>query len=209
MDRVKKTTYPDQEEVNSAYNGQLLLDSMASTTTYLSTGTRYNALGQPTTLNYGNNDTVTMTYDSATSRLTSISAPSVSLSYLYFNNGNISRITDGTATNFTYDALDRLKTASGEYSASYDYDQIGNITSKTEGSNTQSYSYTGTSHKHAPVSATLNGGSADNYSYDANGNLTSRSGLTLKYDAENRLSTGAQENTTGELSQRYPPGRPT
>ena len=86
------------------------------------------------------------------------------------------------ATDFTYDPLDRLKTASGEYSAAYDYDQIGNITSKTEGGASHSYDYASSGHKHAPRLVDGN-----QQTYDANGNLIARSGLALKYDAENRL----------------------
>jgi len=139
------------------------------------------------TLDCGNNDVVSLAYDSLTGRLTSITAPSVSLAYLYFPNVNLSRITDDAATDFTNDPLDRLKTAAGEYSASFNYDQIGNITGKTEGGTAYSLNYAGTSHKHAPVSVTLGNNPPDSYTYDANGNLIARSGLALKYDAENRL----------------------
>jgi len=115
-------------------------------------------------------------------RLTSITAPSLSLAYLYFPNGNLSRITDGTATDFTYDPLDRPKTAAGEYSASFNYDQIGNITGKTEGGTAHTYDYASSGHKHAPRLVDGN-----QQTYDTNGNLIARSGLSLKYDAENRL----------------------
>jgi RHS repeat-associated protein len=61
------------------------------------------------------------------------------LTYAYDGKGNIATITDtqnSITHNYTYDALDRLDTATGTgtnpYSQDYNYDRIGNITYKSD-----------------------------------------------------------------------------
>jgi len=85
---------------------------------------------------------------------------------------------------FSYDFLDRLTSVSGAYSASFSYDEIGNILTR----NGVSYSYDGTQ-PHAVDSV---GGTS--YSYDNNGNMTARGSQTITWDQENRpvsISGGA------------------
>jgi len=77
---------------------------------------------------------------------------------------------------FGYDFLDRLTSVSGAYSASFSYDEIGNILTR----NGVSYSYDGTQ-PHAVDSV---GGTS--YSYDNNGNMTARGSQTITWDQENR-----------------------
>jgi RHS repeat-associated protein len=121
--------------------------------------------------------------------------------YVYDAVGNVTQIKDyragGTQTqSFSYDALDRLKTAAasggtgGTYSQkSYSYNAIGNITN-FEGT---AYYYQDAAHKHAVTH--LNGTlpAYQKYWYDANGNMTTRkvgsNTYTLTYDAENRLTS--------------------
>jgi|GEM_PF-3482560 len=87
---------------------------------------------------------------------------------------------------FTYDALDRLKAASGAYTAGYDFDPIGNMTLKAESSLTVTMEYSDAAHVHA--AKVVNG---ETFGYDANGNMTARkeSGVTYgqSWDEENRL----------------------
>jgi hypothetical protein len=129
------------------------------------------------------------------------------MQYMYDAVGNVTNIYDhktGSTVQtqyFTYDELDRLKTArasggtGGTYSTqTYSYNQIGNLTNNGDGTltyGTQSASCPGgaLSKPHAVVTAT---GSLSTYCYDANGNQTTRTFLdtsTLTYDAENRLTT--------------------
>jgi RHS repeat-associated protein len=98
----------------------------------------------------------------------------------------------------------------------YAYNAIGNITSKTVGGNTFTYSYSA-SHKHAVSSITYNG-TPYNYSYDNNGNMTSGPDFTnlasiqtrtsITYNADNmptqivHSSNGTTELTYGGTGER-------
>ena len=119
------------------------------------------------------------------------------LRYTYDAIGNVATIKDYKAggiqtQTFTYDALDRLKTAvasggsGGTYGTqTYSYNAIGNMTNN--GSGTLSYPTNGV-RPHA-----VTGWNGNTYGYDANGNQTTRtsggSTATRTYDAENRLTT--------------------
>ena len=131
------------------------------------------------------------------------------LKYTYDAVGNVKTIVDykagGTQTQtFTYDALDRLKTAGatggtgGTYSTkTYSYNQIGNLTNNGYG--TLTYPSSGASSVRPHAVSSWNG---NTYWYDANGNQTCRfSGVTvdnLHYDAENRLIE-VERNTSGNI----------
>jgi YD repeat-containing protein len=191
MDRVTALTYPGGEVVSYTYNPQALLKTVGSYVTNLT----YNARGQTTRIDFGNNVNTQYTYwgdtagEPASFRLKALltlnGAQSLqNLSYRYDNIGNVLAVTDtGQTTNFVYDPLDRLTGASGAYSASFDYNAIGNLTRKTEGGITYNLAYTLTRPIHAPGS--VNGQA---YTYDQNGNLAARPGQSLTYNAENQLT---------------------
>ncbi|MBI2528478.1 MAG: hypothetical protein HYV93_21155 [Candidatus Rokubacteria bacterium] len=93
---------------------------------------------------------------------------------------------------FSYDALNRLISASGPFGApaggiptqtseTYLYDAIGNILQKAG----IGYTYADPSHR-AAVTFTSDGRA---YTYDANGNMLSGAGRTLSWDPDNRLAS--------------------
>jgi len=67
---------------------------------------------------------------------------------------------------YTYDPLDRLVSATGAVSESYEYDAIGNLTSKGG----VSYGYQDGAHVHAVTHL----GGVERFAYDINGNMTER-----------------------------------
>jgi RHS repeat-associated protein len=114
-----------------------------------------------------------------------VSGTAQNLAYQYDGVGNVAQISDSTLSpteviQYTYDELDRLKTATGA-AAPYNYDQIGRITQMGEFGTSQ-YTYGNPNHIHA-----VTGAAGYTYSYDANGNMTGARGYTYGYNAENRL----------------------
>lgn len=133
------------------------------------------------------------------------------ISYEYDAVGNITQLTDASATLnkhtvlYTYDDLYRLATASTTlatstpYSHTYAYDPLGNITSMT---GKGSYLYQGTTtgsyaNPHAPTR--ING---VQYNYDRNGNLTNFASSTNSWDYRNRLAY-AYGSSTPTVSYLY------
>jgi RHS repeat-associated protein len=191
--RPHDVTYPDGEVVSYSYDsvhGQLR--GMGS---YL-TNVVYNAALKPTSLPLGNSLTTTYTYDNRL-RTTSIVTGSVqNLTYTYDNVGDVQTVTDsGTQTTFTYDELNRLAGASGGYTSSYEYNQIGNMTHKQEGSENLNLVYGNPLHVHAVTS--VSGTTVATLTYDSRGNLASDGTRTYGYDMDNRLESisGAAQYT--------------
>src|SRR5208283_5810372 len=156
----------------------------------------YTPAGQLSTLSDGIG-TETRQYNSLM-QLTSQSGP-LSMTYTYAagqNNGRIINSQDGTTgenTNYTYDALNRLTTASNsQWSEQYTYDGFGNLTSKTG---------SGGSPNPAPSMSTTynanNQATGQGQGYDGNGNLTyggfyswySGYNTSYTYSIENRLQS--------------------
>jgi len=216
-DQVYTLRYPADnqgnlgETVTTTYNPMGLVKSVAGTSTYVG-DTSYNARGQVELRKLGSTTGVLTTdyvYRTDNFRLQWIKTGPTSpfeglqnLEYTYDAVGNVQSIKDykvpgGTQTqSFTYDALDRLlsatvtggNTGQGQYSEVYTYNAIGNLTRKGD----LLYDYY--SNRPHAVYCTYYPPyyGYGTYGYDANGNMTSRTVLgtsyTLTYDAENRLT---------------------
>ncbi|GFE60790.1 toxin TcdB middle/N-terminal domain-containing protein [Geobacter sp. AOG2] len=157
LDRVASQTYPDGQKVLFYYNNQGKLDNIPGIITKLD----YNAAGQTTTKNYANGKGTTYVFNDKNLRLSSITTPAIQdLSYGYDFVGNILKITDGVAgkvEQFGYDGLDRLTSAGDSgYSASYQYNAIGNMLTSSLNNSSTSYSYgTGGIRPHAVTAMTV------------------------------------------------------
>lgn len=150
--RVITTTYPTGEAVHTTYNRRGLLETVAGLDDYL-TGATYNAAGQPLQQTWGNTRRTSYAYEADTLRIQRLQVTGglLDLGYTYDDVGNITRITDaanaGQAQTFTYDARDRLLTAQttaagqGQYHETYGYDWLGNIVTRTIGSEEIAYTY--------------------------------------------------------------------
>jgi RHS repeat-associated protein len=150
--RVVRQVYPDGEVVTTAYNLRGLPTAVVGQSPYL-TGAAYNALGRPLRQNWGNGRVTAYAYHPQSARLTqlTVSGNLLDLRYGYDRVGNITAITDTVNNNqvqtFGYDARDRLVWArtsaagNGQYSETYGYDRMGNILTRTVGSQTITYTY--------------------------------------------------------------------
>jgi RHS repeat-associated protein len=204
MDRVRTMTYPDGEVVTTSYNAQGLPDTLNGANSYVS-ATTYNAASQLDSLTFGNGAATDYTYNPNNLRLTDIVTTKsgntlLNLHYTFDNVGNILSVVDtarGETTNYSYDDLNRLMSASittggNQYSRSWQYDSIGNMTQRVENGVTTSYQYNDATSKHAVTH--LN--NVLKYQYDPNGNMTTRDGDTLVYDVENRLTSVTKAGVT-------------
>lgn len=168
----------------------------------LASDVTYEPFGPLASLTYGNGLVMTRSYD-ADYRITGITTKSATatvqnLSLSYDLNGNVTSIIDnltpGDSQTFTYDALNRLTTASGDYpSVSYTYDADSNRLTSTQGGVTQTYSYSPTSDQ--VLSVTSSKGAKESFTYTGNGNIaTDRGGghaATYVYSSSNRLVKAA------------------
>ncbi|RZK58432.1 MAG: hypothetical protein EOO87_00230, partial [Pedobacter sp.] len=161
--RIEKLTYPDGDTLLYEYDiaGQLKSvngrrGKKATNNPYV-TDIGYDKFGAKTFINYGNKTTTSYRYDEARRRLSSLkvdgiktSAPtdfSTFISDFAYNNQNniIKNIVDRQKAgkmvhNYTYDKLNRLETANGEWTAptgnaiynlKLEFDGVYNLTSKT------------------------------------------------------------------------------
>jgi RHS repeat-associated protein len=178
--KILTVSYPGSYIVTNTYHaGSNLLYQVYRGSTVFATLSNYTPTGKIGTMVQGNGVETIYSYNDYTTRLSSIYTHKGSTilqnrSYTYSDAGDITRIddTDGVTYDYTYDDLHRLETETNDSGGVYGemnvyYDAIGNITQKTVGSNTLTYSYNDNNHKHA-VSA-VNG---YNFVYDNNGNMT-------------------------------------
>jgi len=215
LDRARTVLYPDGlDTVNYVSNNdQGFFTGMTSQVqgygvqTLVSATTR-TPWGATATLTLGNNLVTSYDFDDRL-RVTNIQTGTSGvqdLEYTFDDASNVTAITDHSDSNssnwenltYTYDQLDRLTGMSinGTPSASYTYNQIGNILTKTEGSNALVYYYPnpGFTLPHAPAAITVNGIPVG-FSYDNNGNAINLTGSTYSYDAENRMTARASGYT--------------
>jgi hypothetical protein len=213
-DQVWTMSYPGSpaETVTYRYNIMGLVESVRSNldnNLYYVQSSDYDATGRVELRVLGNNVLRTervyypWTTTNGRGRLQQLKAGTPSnptslqdLRYWYDAVGNVTRIEDWKAgspeaLDFSYDDLDRLIGVSGAYTASYTYNEIGNITAWDEGTSVHYYYESGKPHAVTTVGVPpwyIKG----SYSYDANGNMTGRTvndtSYTLTYDAENRLT---------------------
>jgi RHS repeat-associated protein len=141
----------------------------------------YAPYGSVKSIAFANGTTQTMTYDARYRIQTNVLASSgtlASYSYGYDATSNITTLSDVVSSaynrTFGYDDLNRVVTANGGASlwgsGSYTYDAMGSMLTSTLGSQSTSFSYSGTTPKLTSVTEGL---TTTSVSYDSAGNETS------------------------------------
>jgi RHS repeat-associated protein len=180
---LKTITEPSGEVITNNYTNDKAV-SVLKGAANLATSINYKPFGGVSSLTYGNGIAGSISYDNQY-RVTAITAgTAMNLSYpSYDANGNVMAINnalDPTKNkSFTYDALDRLLTAtsSGIWgSLGWTYDGVGNR--QTE--NSTVYSYT-------PGTNKLIGTGGTSFGFDSNGNTTSQGARQYTYNEDQRL----------------------
>jgi RHS repeat-associated protein len=199
-------TYPSNRVVTSSYDAAGRINDLSSGTTHYASQFSYAAHGGVTDLKLGNNLWEHTTFEPNRLQPTEIdlgtsqgASDKLKLNYDYgpltLNNGDVIgqtiTIPSGPALtqSFTYDALNRLKSAQESNGSSWKqtflYDQFGNRT--IDGANTMPSGLVG---PNPQVSSSTNRITSAGYSYDHAGNLIADGiGHTYSYDAENMQVT--------------------
>lgn len=194
---VTLLTNPDGSQVRNGYNTAGQLESIERKEsadlgfTPVVTGYDYGPTGSVITQANANGTTITNTYaaDQLYRLRRKLAANSAGVrlqdvAYTYDAVGNITRLIDASQTNaaktvdYTYDALNRLLTATAtgaangqNYAQTYTYDALGNLLTKSDVGTYQYQGNQGSSFAN-PHAATQVGSQV--LDYDASGNLTSR-----------------------------------
>ncbi len=212
---LRNMTYPTGQTVtyepdttDPALIGAVVLNG----TVDLATGLSYKPFGPATGMTLGNSIVVSRTYDK-NYQIGAISAGTVmQRTYTPDNVGNITDIHDNLdatrSQNFDYDDLYRLTDATGIYgTVSYNYDRVGNRTSRTQGATADTYTYQpGTNRLETVV-----GTHPELIQYDDDGNISKRiPGAANSQPAINDPSDYIY-NSSGQRAKkkRAPPQRST
>ncbi len=210
---VTQTTHPNSAVTVYDYGVNGKVSDITHASTLLAT-IDYGVHGKPETITYGNGVVSTFTYDDnnlyeLTNKQSETSGSAIiqDLTYTYDSVGNITDIVDDSGgqsdrtMEFGYDDLYRLtsvlatSTANNQnYSHTYAYSPIGNITSF----NGTSYTYTDSGYSN-PHAATAIGAQAQ--TYDNSGNLTNDGTWTHVWDYRNRIASSTNGTTT--LTYKY------
>jgi len=199
--RLSSITYPGGEQVSYTYDNGWRPNRMyfgGKPVNCYVCNAHYTALNLPLDQTYGNGVVQSWAYSSPMQRLSSLTVGTAGGGYNnYFNRsynydgvGNVRQIINNfqsgeVQTNY-YDSLDRLTnwTTSTGVNEVYQYDTIGNLTSKAGTAYT--YGANGNGTGAGPHQARSVGGQS--YSYDANGNLNSGGGRSYTWNADNQPS---------------------
>lgn len=169
------------------------------------------AFGNLSAVTLGNGQSTVRNYDQARGTIDailtggSLGTETQSLSYERDRVGNLTARVDanqnGLEERFYYDNLNRLdySTLNGVTNLDVDYDDSGNITSK---SGVGEYSYDG---PQAHAVSSITGARVAGYSYDANGNMTNGAGRSITWNAFNKPEIITEGSNTDALN--YGPDR--
>jgi len=207
--RLELTTYPSSTGTRLAvqhnYNQYGFLKDLRDTaapTPPLWQANAQDPLGHVTQEQFANGHISNLGFDQTNGRLYSVQtglsggALIQNLSYQWDAHGDLLRRADNVQSineTFTYDANYRLSTVTrnGTQTLTMGYNDIGNVTSKSDGAG--AYLYTGTQtgctyYAHSQPHAVRKVGS-NVYCYDANGNMVSRSGSSVTWSTFNYPTT--------------------
>lgn len=185
-DNLEQITYPSGRKLKYAYGAENRLTRVFNPDTQANYATEfdYHPSGALRTFKAGNNIVTTQTFDPQRYWLTGITAGEMQIGYGNYDGvGNVRTITDARpapafgAQTFTYDALDRLQSATGAYGPiTYGYDAHGNQQGANFGYDPANR-FRLTSYGGLPMG------------YDHNGNMTTRSADTFAYTPDNLVKT--------------------
>ena len=234
LDRLEETLDPAGRKESYTYDSvgnltkKTVNDTRVTSYAYDANGnltSLTNALGQTETKKYDNMNRLvqetdatgaktTYQYDGKGQLLSSTDGNGNTTAVAYDGNGNVISVTDGEGrqVRYAYDLADRLTEAmagdaSYENRNTYTYDEVGNLTSTTDGNgNKMTYTYDLLSNQTSRTNAL---GETESYSYNLNNRLekiTRPNGNTIQYDynkLDALLQTDYSEEADGQVLYTY------
>jgi YD repeat-containing protein len=207
--RLSGMTYPSGRTIAYGFDS-LGRISQVSTTPFggaeqlVAGNIAYQPFGGVKSYTLGNGQTYTRGFD-LDGRIASYSQGAQTYAIGYDAASRVSFITDtanaANSNTYSYDNLDRLIGAVlPNLPYAYGYDAVGNRTSKTVGSATDTYAYSPTSNQIASIAA--QSGAQRNFAFDANGSTTADGNNLYGYDTRGRMvqSTSALGATTYQVN---------
>ena len=203
--RLKTMTYPSGAVVTYFYDttGQVRRIRLTRNGTFqpLAYNIQYAPFGPVTALTYGNGKTLAQTWDTAYRLSSQTTTGVLQLDYAQYDpNGNLRQRLDAIASqwsNFAYDPLDRLDTASGPFGGrDYNYDPNGNRIQLVEGTAVTNYSYAQNTNRLAQAGTTA-------VTLDANGNITAQGSRSYVYTSAFDHMTQALNNGSQIAAYAY------
>ena len=188
LGRQSGITYPSGRAVAYSFDAKGQVAGITVDGTTILSSAAYFPFGAVKSWTWGNGQAFARTFDTD-GRISAVTVGPNAGSY-----ADLSQV-------FTYDNLDRLKTASGVAGQSqvYTYDANSNRTSLSINSAVTTYNYPGASHK----LSSLSGATTRSFTYDNAGNVTASAGITYAYDDRGRMkSAGAATYLVNGLGQR-------
>ena len=207
--RLSGMTYPSGRTIAYTFDAlgrisQVSTTPQGGTAQVVASSVVYQPFGGVKSYTLGNGQSYTRGFD-LDGRIAGYSLGSQIFALGYDAASRINFINDtGNAQNsntYGYDLLDRLTSAVlPNLPFAYGYDAVGNRSSKTVGSSTDTYAYGPTSNRLASITAQA--GAVRNFSFDPNGSTTNDAINQYAYDTRGRMvqSTGALGATTYQVN---------
>ncbi|MEJ1353632.1 MAG: FG-GAP-like repeat-containing protein [Candidatus Sedimenticola sp. (ex Thyasira tokunagai)] len=225
--RLKTQEYPDGFKAETRYNsvGYKIEILNADTLQSYWQATAGDQWGNITQETFGNGIKTARQYDpnngyldliktgprASSSKYQNLSFGFDTVGNLIHRNSQTGHYADNLVENFVYDNLYRLKSAettglqSGVRSLNYNYDNLGNITFKSDVSDIDGYAYGGNGGGIHALSSITKDGQTSQYHYDGRGNMTSAGDRTLTYTPYNKPSAIAKPGVDTQFT--YGPDR--
>ncbi len=207
--RMSGMTYPSGRTIAYAFDALGRISQVSTTpqggaAQVVASGIAYQPFGGVKSYTLGNGQSTTRGYD-LDGRIASYNLGSQFFALGYDAASRISFISDtGNAANantYSYDNLDRLIGARlPNLPFAYGYDAVGNRSSKTVGSSTDTYAYGTASNRLASITAQA--GATRSFSFDPDGSTTNDGVNQYAYDARGRMvqATGALGATAYQVN---------
>ncbi|QUM90550.1 RHS repeat protein [Moritella sp. 36] len=194
---VSWLTYPSGKTIHYAPNALGQATKASEGSINYASNIKYHPNGKIKQLTYGNGIVRNVVLDT-TGRVDAISDGKMGDYQLYLDasyddNDNLSSLVDrvdhsNDIYNISYDGLNRLKTADGKWgSGSYNYDDIGNILSRSISGSVINYNYNS-----ANQLINIRGAYSYNYAYDTRGNVINNGRYSLAFNRANQVSSAKE-----------------